>query len=126
MKVKVKPETLLEKFEMARELSFLAGFRVFPPSRRYFRAEHQFIAASNDTKAKGVFRIWIRKNELWMEFLPFFENRKHKQFLEEELNLKIKQRQHKPAMRRFDPAHKMVAASQHYEFNLLIPPIQLP
>lgn len=124
--MKTVPTTLFGKFEAARDLSSHAGFRIFLPSRRYFRAEHQFIAASNDTKAKGVFRLWIRKGMLWIEFLPFYEHRRHQRFLENELETKILQRRHHPAMRRFDPIHKMVAASEHYEFDLLVSDIRLP
>lgn len=136
MRIKVVPPTLLGKFEAAQKLSRLAGFAIFPPSRRYFRAEDQFIAVKNDAtasfkdkNAKGVFRLWIRKGELWIEFYPFFENNNHKKFLEEELETTIRQRHynHKPLMRRFDPAHKMVAAPYHQEFELLInPPVRLP
>lgn len=134
--MKIVPTTLLGKFEAARDLSSSAGFKIFPPSRRYFRAEDQFIAVKNNVTApakaknsKGVFRLWIRKGELWIEFYPFFENAAHKKFLEEELETTIRQRHynHKPAMRRFDPAHKMVAAPYHQEFELLInPPVRLP
>lgn len=136
MKLKVVPPTLLGKFEAAQKLSRLAGFAIFPPSRRYFRAEDQFIAVKNDETAprkdktaKGVFRLWIRRGELWIEFYPYFENTAHKKFLEKELETTIRKRHynHKPSMRRFDPTHKMVAAPYHREFDLLInPPVRLP
>ncbi len=122
----VKPTTLIDCYEETKRLSALQGFSIFTPSPVYFRAKYQFVAASNDTKAKGVFRIWIHKNSLWIEFLPFYEARSHQKFLEARLEIKIKQRKHRPAMRRFNPIHKMVIASQYKEFDMLAPDIRLP
>ena len=122
----VKPATLLECFELAKRLSAEAGFKIFTPSRKYFRAEHQFIAASDDTRAKGIFRIWIHKNALWIEFLPFYENSRHVTFLESALGKKLKRRKHRSAMRRFDPLHQMVTASEHEEFDHFLPDVRLP
>ncbi len=124
--MRTKPTTLIECFSEARRLSLLQGFKVFTPSRKYFRDEHQFIAASNDTKAKGIFRIWIYRKSLYIEFYPFFDNREHKEFLEKELGITIKLWRHHRAMRRFDTTHKMVIASEHAEFDMLIPNIRLP
>lgn len=133
MKVKVVPQTLLGKFNVARKLSSHSGFKIFNPSRRYFRDAHQFIAARNDPKHKskkpftqGVFRLWIYREKIWIEFYPFYEDNDHKKFLEKELEIKIHYWSHHPAMRRFDPPHNMVCAAEHYEFDLLTPPIRLP
>jgi hypothetical protein len=126
MKLRPQPTSLLERFEAAKLLSAEEGFKIFTPSPLYFRAEHQFIGASNDTKAKGVFRVWIYKNVLYIEFLPFYENRAHKKYLDEMLGRELKERRHHPAMGRFYPAHKMVKASDHREFDLLVPNIRLP
>ncbi len=124
--MRTKPVTLLECFEAAKRLSAEAGFKIFTPSPKYFRAEYQFIGASNDTRAKGVFRLWINREELWIEFLPFYGNSKHVTFLESALGKKLKQRRQRPAMRRFYPAHRMVIASEHDEFDRLLTDIRLP
>ncbi len=115
--------TLFEKFETAKLLSAQVGFKIFNPSRRYFRDEHQFIGASNDTKCRGIFRVWVRNETLLIEFLPSYEDRLHQAFLEKRLG--IKQRRYHPSMRRFNPAHKMVTAFEHDEFNMLVPNIRL-
>ena len=126
MKLRPQPSSLLERFEAAKLLSAEKGFKIFTPSPLYFRAEHQFIAASNDTEAKGVFRVWIYRNSLWIEFLPFYEDRTHQKFLGEMLGRALKQRRSHPAMGRFYPAHKMVIAREHKEFDLYVPNIRLP
>ena len=71
------PESLIGKLEQAKRISAEAGYRIFTPSPDYFTHEHQFIAASNDTRAKGIFRIWIHLNKLWIEFMPFYDNEEH-------------------------------------------------
>ncbi len=126
MKIRPQPTSLRERFEVAKRLTAEKGFKIFTPSPLYFRAEHQFIGASNDTKAKGVFRIWVYKNALWIEFLPFYENKVHQDFLDDMLGRKLKQRRHHPAMGRFYPAHKMVIDSEYKEFDLFVPDIRLP
>jgi hypothetical protein len=124
--MKVCTTTTLSQFEVCKVLSAQAGFKIFTPSRHFFRAEHQFIAASNDTRAKGVFRLWIRNDALWIEFLPFYDHQRHRKFLADELGTTIRQRRHHPAMRRFFPIHKMVIAAEHREFDMLVPNIRLP
>jgi hypothetical protein len=132
--MRIKPTTVLEAFKAAKNLSAQAGFKIFTPSNRYFRDEHQFIGANNAhdksgksiVKKNGIFRIWIHRNSLYIEFYPFHENRAHLGFLEKELETKIKQRRYRAAMRRFDITHKMVSAAQHAEFDQYIGNIRLP
>lgn len=124
--MKVHPTTILQRFRLAKRLCAERGYNIFTPSPVHYRAKYQFIGASIDKKAKGVFRIWVRKDSLWIEFYPFFENRPLKQYLEKELGTKILQRRHKSAMKRFKPTRKMVIASEFDEFDLLVPTIHLP
>lgn len=126
--MKIVPPTLFGKFKAAKKLSAEAGFKIFRPSRLYFNATHQFIAVSSDTKRTGVFRLWIEKGKLWIEFLPFYEHRKHQALLEKELRITIQQRHynHHPALSRFDPIHEMVTPSQQREFKSLNFDIRLP
>ncbi len=122
--MKRKPETPEEKFQAAKEIIASRDYKIFTPVWRYFRHQHQFIAATSYI-CKRLFLLQLRKGGvLTVRALPpSHGDRVILHAIESELRISISIE--KPLFRLttedpWDAARLYVAPRERDEFDLFV------